>query len=428
VSTPRRRQPWWIPPFLGRVPDALDDATLRLLGAVALALLFEEYDNSILTSALKHIARELRVAEHELPLYLAIIRSGALPAFVVIPFADRIGRRPVFVGSVIGMGLVTFATALAATPLQFVVLQALTRTFFIACSAVAFVIVTEELPAQHRGWGIGMLAALGAVGAGLGAAAFSQIDRLPYGWRALYALGLFPVLLVPFFLRRVAETRRFADHAALQTPDSGGAQWLASVAALFTTRPGRALGIAAAGFLASIATFPSFQFTGYFTQVKLGWAPHQYTWMVMAGGAIGIIGNIVAGRLGDVVGRKRVGMVMFGLVPLASFGFYCGPGTGAVVVVAWIALVFCSMGGRVMLRALATELFPTSQRGAASGMLSVLDTLGAVTGLLVVYFRRTNDVSELAAVIPLVSLAIWLAALCLLGLPETHRRELEQIA
>src|SRR4051794_28457792 len=188
----RRRHPWWIPPFLGRVPDAIDDAALALLGAVALAMLFEEYDNAIVTAALKHIAAELHMAEAKLPLYLAILRFGAVPAFFLIPLADRIGRRPVFLASVVGMGVLTFATAFSQTIEQFVTLQALTRTFFITCSAVAFVIITEEFPAAHRGFGVGMLAALGACGAGLGAAMFSQINRLPYGWRALYAIGVVP--------------------------------------------------------------------------------------------------------------------------------------------------------------------------------------------------------------------------------------------
>jgi MFS family permease len=403
---------------------------LRLLAAVALALLFEEYDNTMLTAALKQIAAELRMAEAELPLYLAMIRAGALPAFALIPFADRIGRRPVFLFSVVAMGVATCLTALSQTPLQFVLLQAATRTFFIACSAVAFVIVTEELPAAHRGWGIGMLAALGAVGAGLGSAVFSQIGRLPYGWRALYFFGIAPVLLVPFFSRRVLETRRFTAHSGAAPQSAGAAAGLrallGSMRALFATHPNRALGMAAVGLLTSVATFPSFQFTGYFTQTKLGWAPHQYTLMVVAGGAVGIIGNIVAGRLGDRVGRKRVGFVLLACVPLASLGFYRGP--NLLVVPAWIALVFCSMGGRVILRALASELFPTAQRGAASGLFSVLDTVGAVTGLLAIHFYRAADIGELARVIPAVSTAILLAALLVLTFPETSRLELEDIA
>ncbi len=30
----RRKNPWWIPPFLGRVPASLDDASLRWLDFV----------------------------------------------------------------------------------------------------------------------------------------------------------------------------------------------------------------------------------------------------------------------------------------------------------------------------------------------------------------------------------------------------------
>jgi hypothetical protein len=81
----------------------------------------------------------------------------------------------------------------------------------------------------------------------------------------------------------------------------------------------------------------------------------------------------------------------------------------------------------VILRSLATELFPTSQRGAASGMFAVLETLGAVAGLLAIWAYRADDVSELALAVPLVSLVIWAAALVLVRFPETRQRELEEI-
>src|SRR5205814_1633795 len=93
--------PWWIPPFLGRVPVALGPEHLRVLGMVSLALLFEEYDASMLTSVLKHIARELGILEQDFGLTLAIIRAGAIPALFVMPIADRIGRRPVFLASTV---------------------------------------------------------------------------------------------------------------------------------------------------------------------------------------------------------------------------------------------------------------------------------------------------------------------------------------
>jgi MFS family permease len=331
----------------------------------------------------------------------------------------------VFIASVVGMGVLTFATAFSQTIGQFVALQAMTRTFFIAYSAVAFVIITEEFPAAHRGFGVGMLAALGACGAGLAAALFSQIDRLPYGWRALYAVGVVPVALLPFFLRRVKETDRFKR--SVQQPDShsGLRAWLGSIGALLRTHPSRAAALSVCGFTASFAAFPSFQFTGYFTQVKLGWEPKSYALMVVAGGGVGIIGNIVAGRLGDSIGRKRVGGVMLSLVPFASFAFYQGPRW--LVVPAWIALVFCALGARVIMRALSTELFPTAFRSAASGLWAVLDALGAVAGMIAIYLRGTPDNDQLAAAIPAVSSGIALAVLVVLSFPETRQRELEAI-
>lgn len=426
-----RKRPRVLSAVLGRVPPEVDNRALKLLGVVALAFFFEEYDQTMVTAALKQISAELRIPESDLPLYLALIRLGALPAFLLIPLADRIGRRPVFVFATAAMGLVTFATAFSQTPLQFVLLQALTRTFFVAGSAVAFVIVTEEFPAAHRGWGMGMLAALGAVGHGFGAAAFSQIDRLPYGWRALYALGIVPVLLVPWFLRHIPETQRFMREVkSVATGISTQRRWLfdmiTPLRALGATHPARAAGVAFTGFATSVATLPAFQFSGYFTQTKLGFSPSQYSILVIAGGAIGILGNIVAGRLGDTLGRKRVGAVFLALFPLACLGFY--QGTVAVSIAAWVLLLFCAMGGRLILRALATELFPTSQRGAASGLFSMLEALGSVAGLLAIHYYRPDDIEGLALAVPLVSTSTWLALLVLLRFPETRQRELEQIA
>lgn len=422
----RIRNPWWLLPFLGRVPLGVDDKALKLLGAVALALFFEEYDLAMLNVALPQIAADLGVPVGGLARYLWVIRLGALPAFLLIPYADRIGRRPIFIVSTAIMGLLTCLTAFTRTPLEFVVCQALTRTFFLSGSAVAFVIVTEEFPAEHRGWGMGILAALGAVGHGAAAGMYAAINVLPYGWRALYAVGMVPLFLVPLFLRRIPETARFSRHqsAAVHEGMSFAAAF-APLLALGRSHPGRAMGIAASGFLSALAAMPSFQFTSYYTQNALGWQPADVSKMVIGAGAVGIVGNVVAGRLGDLIGRRRVGFVLMAAFPLASAVFYNGSST--LVVVAFMALVFSSMGGRLMLRALATELFPTGQRGAASGLFSVLETLGAVTGLFLLDLYHVERVAQMSSVVPGIALAMLLAAVTLLGFPETKQRELEDI-
>ncbi len=113
-SADKRRNPWWIPPFLGRVPE-LPPATVRLLGVISLALFFENFDQATLTAALKQIALSFAVAEEDLGRTLGFVHLGALPAFLLVPFADRIGRRRLFLVSVIGISVASGASAFAGT-------------------------------------------------------------------------------------------------------------------------------------------------------------------------------------------------------------------------------------------------------------------------------------------------------------------------
>jgi MFS family permease len=420
--------PWWIPPFLGRVPP-LEPRLVRLLGLVALALFFESYDISMLTSALKFIAHDLGMAEGDLGGHLAVIRLGALPAILVVPFTDRIGRRRVFLATVVGASLATFATAFTRTAGEFVVLQMLTRVFMVAGAAAAVVIVTEEFPAAHRGWAIGMLGALAACGHGLGAVLFAAIERLPWGWRTLYVIGAVPLFVLPVFRREVRETGRFTAHAGRRRArgegEAGLGGWWRPLAGLARVYPGRALLLALAALLFGIGDSPVYQFTGYFTQTAHGWSPGQYSAMVLGGGAVGIVGNVVAGRLGDRVGRRVVGLGFLGFFPVAAWIFYRGPGWA--VPIGFALFVFCETAGMVVIRALSTELFPTSHRATSAGWIAFVQTLGWAAGLALVG-AGTQAPGDIARLTSLVAPVTVLGGLVLLLLPETGRRELETIS
>lgn len=423
----RRRNPWWIPPFLGRVPDVPPEL-IRLLGLVSLALFFESYDLSMLTSALKHIAASLQIDEKEMGGYLGMIRLGALPAFLLIPIADRLGRRRVFLASIVGLSVFTFLTAFTQTAWQFVAVQMAGRIFMVTALACAVVIVTEEFPAQHRGWGIGMMGALAACGVGFGALLFALVDLLPFGWRTLYAVGIVPVLLLPRFRRGVTETKRFTRNSA-ETRDApvvaGLRGWLAPILGLLREHPARAWGIAGLALLQAMGSAPVFQFTGYFTQTVHGWAPWQYSTMVILGGAIGIFGNVVAGRLGDRHGRRRVGFTVMVLFPVFVLGFYNG--AGWMIPIAWILFVFASTAQQTITRAVSTELFPTAYRGTASGWNAMVETLGAAVGLALIGLG-VSRVGDIAFMVSSMAFALVAAGSILLLLPETGSRELEAIS
>ncbi len=431
APTPPKRfygtNPWWVPPIFGKVPPELTDKHMGLLGAVSMALFIEEYDLSMITAALRDIAKTLGMAETELGLYLGLIRLGAIPAFVVIPMADRVGRRRVFLWALALTGLATFATGFAQTPMQFVAAQMVARTFVVTGAALAFVMVTEEFPATRRGFGIGMVGALGATGHGLGVGLFSLIDVLHFSWRWLYFIGVLPVLALPLFAKAVPETARY-EKMAKEREDQAPAglfSWITPLVDLARNHPGRAFGIAVVGFVPAIGMISAFQFTGYYTQEVQGWSRSSYALMVIVGGAIGIGGNVVAGRLGDRYGRRMVGVVLLGLFPVFVTMFYRG--TGWMIPVAWVLFLFASQGGRVVLRAMATELFPTSARSSASGLYNILETSGAATGLFLLYMRSEGE-GDLARLTPYLSTMVAVGGMVLFFFPETRQRELESIS
>ena len=83
---------------------------------------------------LKDITDELGISAGDTGFYLGAIRLGGLGTFLILPFADRIGRRRVFLGSLAMMSLGTVATAFTQSPMVFTVVQAVTRAFLLSAS------------------------------------------------------------------------------------------------------------------------------------------------------------------------------------------------------------------------------------------------------------------------------------------------------
>jgi MFS family permease len=416
-----RQNPWWIPPFLGGIPTGVEPAHLRVLGFVTLAMFFENYDLSLLGSALPQIAATFGLDKAAQGEFAAATRFGALPAFFLLPLADRIGRRRLLLLAIAGMSVGSLLTALALSPLQFVIAQLATRTCIVAAAIASFVVVAEEFPAAHRGWGIGMLGGVGAIGFGFGALVYGFVGSMPFGWRGLYALGIVPLLFLPAFARGLRETARFAASAGVAR--AGGA--FRPLVDLFRRHPRRALALALIAGMANAGAGPSLQFISEFLQTERGWTPGAYAALSVAFGAFAIIGNPVAGRLGDRFGRRRVAACVLLLFPLAALAFFAGP--ARIVALPWTVMVFLWMATNVSVRALATELFPTSLRGTGAGSLALLETLGVGLGLLT-YAAVMGASGSQSLALPLVALACVVAAASVFLVPETARRELEDVA
>jgi len=420
----RTSRPAWVrlAPFLGR-PPALTQRQWRVLGLVAMASFFEMYDLYLFALALKQIQADLGIPEASLGVLGSLVRFGALPAGIIALVADRIGRRTVLLGTILAYTLFTGATACAPTAQVFVLLQFCARTFAVAETLLAVVVIAEEFDPEVRGWGIGAMGAIQACGAGFAALLFMGVAALPWGWRSLYLVGLGPLLLLAAWRRTLPETVRFAAHQATRDP---AASTLRPLYALVRRYPGRLGAVAAAVFILELAAAPAGFFGPKYLQDVHGWTPAAIGLLTVAGGALAIVGSTVAGWGSDRWGRRRVALIFI----LAEVGwtlvYYRG--SGPLLVVAWIGRIFMALGAHVTLSAFGVELFPTSSRATAAGLRLVCVTLGGSVGLLLESLLYGVVASHWVAISALASLALLGALLVAWCFPETAGRALEEIA
>jgi putative MFS transporter len=412
-------------PFLGRAP-ALTRRQWRVLGLVSLVTLFEQYDLSLFSLALKQIQAELAIPEARLGEFGALVRLGALPAFAVAMLADRFGRRRVLLFTIVAYTVLTGATAFAPDARSFVALQFLARVFAVAEVMLAYVVVAEELDPEVRGWGIGALGALAACGSGLALALFATVDVLPFGWRALYLLGFGPLVWLTWMRRTLPETARFEARANVVDAEGALRSAWRPLVSLLRAYPGRFLAIVSVVFLLNVAENPAGFFGPKYFQEEHGWSPARFAAMGFFGGFLGIFGSAFAGRLSDRHGRRRIAILFLLAHPLFVIGYY--QLSGVVLAPLWIGAVFAGIGSGVLLAAFGNELFPTSYRSTAAGARVVMGTLGGVLGLAVESALYRTLESHWTAISLLAAGALLAPLLVAALFPETARRSLEEIS
>jgi len=397
-----------------------------VLVATCLSSLGSYYTMAVTGFALPQVQRGLSIPEDELGWLFALLRFGTLFSLFVAVFADRIGRRRLLIASVAGCAFCNVATAFAQSGLALAWMQLGARFFMGAQILLAAVVVSEELSAENRGWGLGILSAVGGLGGALTILVYVFVEQLPFGWRSLYIVGGFGMLCVPWLWRRLQETRRFSEQQSQVNPSAeDGPAWqpLRDIVRLHGWRLAALVGVVAP---ISVILEPSTVFVSKHLQDDLGYTPGGVGLLMAVCGIATPLGNMVAGSVSDRFGRKPLTILMSLLLTVAVALFYNG--TGAVAVAVGLALVFMSFGSLLVLHsALATELFPTAYRSTAAGVREAVGTAGASLGLglLTLLYAATGSHS---ASITWLLLLTPISPLILLFIPETAGRELEEIA
>ena len=409
----------------------------KMLALLAVAELFENYDAAIVSIAMLQIQAGLQIPESQIGAVAGAVRLGMLGSFAITLFADRFGRRRLLLLTVLGFSLFTGLTAFAETAQEFVIAQLVARAFIGAELMLGSVVIIEELAARDRGWGLGVLGALASLGYGLCATLFAFIDVLPGGWRFLYGLGALPLLVLAWLRRELPETDRFERYRESRAGRQGWREMLRPVRNLAVMYPSRMASLSAFVISFDFVHWTVFGFLSKTMQEVHGFTLGNIAVLMVVAGTLGVTGHMVAGVMSDLVGRKKIMAGMLGIHVVSSAIFYNS--SGFSVVASWVGIIFAATGLGVLIKALGSELFPTSYRSTAAGMRLAMATLGGGAGyyaesMIYPYALASLGGTEGAAQLAHAVAITWMLPLLLVPLlllatiPETAGRELEEIA
>jgi len=400
----RRRLPWWYPP---QRPDARAATILGLLATLSLVV---GYQGTLLTQTMTFAADEFGAGTGAQGNALAAVRLGGILAIALGAMADRRGRRLILTVSLLVCIVSTVLGALAPDLAVLAATQTVNRGAWAAASILLAVIAAEEMPAGARAYALSLLAMTGALGAGVALWLLPVADIGPRAWRVLYVVPLLFVPVVARFTRRLPESRRFV-RPHLDVPLAG--HW------------SRLLLLSSTSFLLNVFMAPQSQFRNEFLRDERGMTAAAVTAFVLVTSTPAGVGVVVGGRLADTRGRRLVGAtgITVGTVLLAlSF-----VATGSWM---WVTATVGGIFAATLVPTITVygpELFPTSLRGRANGIVSMTAMGGSVVGLVAAGHLEDALGSFGRALGILAAAPLVMAAMIVLWFPETARRELEEL-
>lgn len=311
-----------------------------------------------------------------------------LGAILAGHLGDRIGRKPVLVVTLVGMGLATFLMGLLpnyaawgiAAPILLVLLRIMQGMSAGGEWGGAALIAVEHAPVLRRGY----FGAFPQLGVPLGmmlatimmltlTAAMSPEQFEAWGWRIPFVSSLV-LILVGFFIRRsVEESPVFTEMEQLRERSSAplkdlfaGHSKLVGLCALIFA------GNNAAGYLL-IAFFVSYG------SKTLGFPRPTVLGIMLLGSAAWFFSTLISGHISDIIGRKTIFVWGYAALILWSLPLWLLVDTGQIFLFALATIVLGVLLGVTYgpQSALYAEIFPASVR--LSG-LNISYALGSIIG------------------------------------------------
>jgi MFS transporter, putative metabolite:H+ symporter len=319
--------------------------------------------------------------------------------------ADRIGRRRVFMATVLNFSLAT--GALALTPVHNWAYLTFFR-FFVGLGVgglyvVDMPLVQEFVPSRMRGRIGGFVTAAIPIGTGLGAVLGAYLAPV-VGWRGLFAVGLVPALLALLIRSWVPESPRWLIRAGRHDEARRSLAWALEVDPATIDLPAtlpppqrtrwrelfqhpRSMAVSWLGLLGE-------QTGGYGMNL---WAPtllvllltikpSEAAYLMIWAAVSGFVGRIAWSYFSEFIGRRVCGMAInFGAaLTVAAAGIFATKFIGAVSLF-WLFIVanrFFGDGGFAVLGPYSAEVWPAGLRSSGMGSAYGFASIGKIIGPL----------------------------------------------
>jgi MFS family permease len=383
------------PPSAPRGRAARPPAAPRALLAAALGWLFDGYETYAVILVGAVAIRDLVAPDQQaqLPLYFggltAVTLFGwATGGLVSGVLADYIGRRRTLMLSILVYAVFTGLGAVVPNYWLLLACRFLTGLGLGGEFAPGTTLVGELWPAEQRGRAAGALASAFGIGCLLASGCWLLVGGLgPGAWRVMFALGVFPALLLLWLRRRVedsaiwqeADRRRRSAHQAraqgrLLTADERRLT-RSTVADLFMSAELRrrtllllVMALASVVGFWGISTWVP-QYAGHVAS-RAGHGAGR--WGALAGllfSVGGIAGYLVLGALGDRWGRRPTIALFFAGSVIAALAPFLIDDDLALFMIAATANGFFISGQFAWMAMYLPEVYPTAVRGTGTAVV-----------------------------------------------------------
>lgn len=404
-----------------------------LLVLVGLGSMLEFWDAYLIGFVMAFLVKPWGLTYGVLGMVLLASGAGAIVGGVVWgQLADRFGRKPVFVGSL--LVLAAASAALAFTPERDWVYMFVLRVVIGFCTGAYFIqiaLVQEFVSPSRRGLLTGVVSAITTGGLLLGS--FSGAYVIPaIGWRWTFALGAAPAVIaliggvfIPesprwLFLRgRIGDAKRSAAWALRCAPEQvsiGGTPSMVASSWFEIFRWPRQVVTA---MLINIGLIGGYYGIVLWAPTLLAQiqaiAPADASRVMILFSVLGMITRLSAAGLADRIGRRRTGgYLAIGAAAAVVIAGYVGHGDFGSPGLFWLPLLvaFVLADGSFAVCALySTEIWPSRMRGSGSGFAGLCGSVGKIIGPLGLSLIAGSN----SAVMPAATVSVIVPAFAFLG-------------